>query len=232
MDNTSQSSQPEADPAAAAFAQLVEEVGVVRRLVAANDSTVTLGEIVQRLDTLTEATRVLSRRPAMALTPNMMAEKIAEAAQEARAEDHAVIGRAKDRIEKAARLIEGQTGKIATIRDQRRRITWVGGGGLLAGILLWSFLPGAIARAAPASWHWPERMARHIVGEPTLWQAGIRSMSADSPAAWQSIVQAMQLRRDNREAIDGCRDRATKARHAVSCALMIQNQVNIPARSR
>ena len=58
--------------------------------------------------------------------------------------------------------------------------------------------------------------------QPEADPAGIRSMSADSPAAWQSIVQAMQLRRDNGDAIDGCRDRAAKARHAVSCALMIQ----------
>ena len=32
------------------------------------------------------------------------------------------------------RLIEGQMGKIATIREQRRRIAWTGGGGRLAGI--------------------------------------------------------------------------------------------------
>lgn len=231
MDNALQASQPEADPAAVAFAQLVEEVGVVRRLVAANDSSVTLGEIVQRLDTLVEATRILSRRPAMALTPNMMAEKVAEAAQGARMEDHAAIVQAKDRIEKAARLIEGQTGKVATIRQQRRRLAWVGGGGLLAGMLLWSFLPGTIARAAPASWHWPERMARHIVGEPTLWEAGNRMMQADSPEAWVSIANAANILRQNRDTIDACLARATSESEAVRCTIIVGSQTRAPDRT-
>ena len=34
------------------------------------------------------------------------------------------------------------------------------GGGVLAGILLWSFLPGTIARTVPESWHWPEYAVR------------------------------------------------------------------------
>lgn len=52
--------QPEPDPAAAAFARLEGEVGVVRRLVAANDQSITLGEIVSRLDKMVEATRILA----------------------------------------------------------------------------------------------------------------------------------------------------------------------------
>ncbi len=30
----------------------------------------------------------------------------------------------------------------------------------------------------------PERMAQHIVGELTRWEAGTRIMRADSPSAW------------------------------------------------
>src|SRR5947209_8210856 len=54
----------------------------------------------------------------------------------------------------------------------------------LAGCLLWSFLPGVVARTLP------EHMARHMVGEPTLWEAGTRIMRADSPEAWRAIADA------------------------------------------
>lgn len=188
MDNALQPSQPETDPAVAVFAQLVEEVGVVRRLVAANDNTATLGEIVQRLDKLVDATRALARRPAMTLTPDAMAEQVAAAGMKARAEDHAAIAQAKDRIEKAARLIENQTGKIATIREQRRRLAWTGSGGLLAGALLWSFLPGTIARGAPTSWHWPERMAAHVL-RLDRWAAGERLLVTADAVRWNMIVR-------------------------------------------
>lgn len=188
MDNALQPHQPEADPAAAVFARLAEEVGVVRRLVAANDNTATLGEIVQRLDKLVDATRVLSRRPAMTLTPDAMAEQVAAAGVKARAEDHAAMAQAKDRIEKAARLIESQTGKIATIREQRRRLAWTGSGGLLTGALLWSFLPGTIARGAPTSWYWPERMAAHVL-RLDRWGAGERLLVTADAVRWNTIVR-------------------------------------------
>ena len=221
MENELQPHLPAADPAAAAFARLTEEVGVVRRLVAANDNTVTLGEIVQRLDRMVDAINVLARRPAMKLTPDQMAEKITHAAQEARAEDHAALAQAKERMEKAVRLIDGQTGKIATIRQQQRRLAWMGGSGLLAGVLLWSFLPGAIARSAPASWYWPEHMARHMVGEPTLWQAGAHMMRSDRPDAWTAIVNAVRLRQQDRETIDVCQARAVRSREIASRPVVV-----------
>jgi len=34
----------------------------------------------------------------------------------------------------------------------------------LSGILLWTILPGAVARSLPESWHVPERMASRMMG--------------------------------------------------------------------
>ena len=55
---------------------------------------------------------------------------------------------------------------------------------MLAGCLLWSVLPGFVARILLTSWHLPERLAARTVREPTLWEAGTRILYADSPAAW------------------------------------------------
>jgi hypothetical protein len=79
-------------------------------------------------------------------------------------------------------------------------------------ILLWSFLPGTIARAMPESWHWPERMAARMVGASSRWDAGARLMQSDSPEAWNALVQAADIQRDNRDAIDACRKSAATSR--------------------
>jgi len=77
-------------------------------------------------------------------------------------------------------------------------------------MLLWSILPGAILRALPQGWHMPEAMAAHIMGEPTLWEAGTRLMRADSPRAWNAIIQAARLLHDNRQAIEKCTTTASR----------------------
>lgn len=219
-ENGLQPISPDADPAAAAFARLTEEVGVVRRLVAANDNTVTLGEIVQRLDRMVDAINVLAGRPAMKLTPDQMAEKIVEAVQQARAEDQAVIAQAKERMEKAVRLIEAQTGKIASIRQQRRRLAWVGGCGLLAGVLLWSFLPGTIVREAPARWHWPERLAAHVLGLDR-WDAGERLLETADLNRWRAVVLGNSIVQDNQGAIATCLRQMQQLGKAVRCKILV-----------
>ncbi len=97
---------------------------------------------------------------------------------------------------------------------------------MVAGCLLWSFLPGVVARTLPENWHMPERMARHMVGEPTLWEAGTRIMRADSPGTWQAIADAAEMRRDNREAIDACEQAASKVKQPVRCTIRIRAKSN------
>jgi len=65
-------------------------------------------------------------------------------------------------------------------------------------------------------------MARHIIGEPTLWEAGIRMMRAGDPYSWQAIIVAVEMARDNREAIDACERKAAKARKVVRCTISIK----------
>jgi hypothetical protein len=50
------------------------------------------------------------------------------------------------------------------------------------------------------------------MGEASLWDAGIRMMRAGDPEGWQAIVDAADLARENREAIDACERHAAKTR--------------------
>lgn len=71
----------------------------------------------------------------------------------------------------------------------------------------------------------PERMARHMVGEPTLWEAGTRIMRAGGPEAWRAIAEAVEMRRNNREAIDACERAASKVKQPVRCTIRLAKGV-------
>ncbi len=165
-----------------------------------------------------------ARSPAMQLTPETMAAEIAAAGTEARAQDSAAIKKARERFDNAASRIEHLAGTAATVREHRRQLLWAAGSGLLAGMLLWSFLPGVILRAMPQSWHMPENMARHIIGEPTLWEAGSRMMAASHPDDWHAVIAAAEMRHDNIETIDACAREAREAKRSVRCTIRVEVQ--------
>ncbi len=225
-----QDQPPGINPAEAAFAELSAKVEVLETLLrglaakreAASDYSETLGELADHLEKMRNAINTLARRPAMTLTPDTMAEQIAAAGKAARAEDSATITQARERIDKAAARMEHLAGMAATVREQHRHLLWAAGSGAVAGMLLWSIMPGAVLRALPQGWHMPEAMAAHIIGEPTLWDAGTRLMRADSPQAWNALTQGATMLHDNREAIEVCQRGAGKARKPVRCAIEIR----------
>ena len=169
------------------------------------------------LQTLTE----IENKPALQITPEDMAPRIAAAGAEARREDRTALAEARKQHDAAAYDLRRLLGTAAAIARQRRHLLWAAGGGLIAGMLLWSILPGVVLRVLPASWHMPESMAAHIIGESSLWDAGSRMMQAGNPDAWNAIVGAADMRRQNREVIDACEKRAAKAKRPVRCTIEI-----------
>lgn len=223
-------SPSETDPAARAFAELGEKVGLleaaVRGLVAKRDAAPdysdTLTEMADLLEKMRGAINDFARAPAMQLTPEAMAAEIAAAGKRARAQDSAAIEKARGQFDNAASRMEQLTGTAVSVCEQHRRLLWAAGGGLFAGMLLWSFLPGVILRVLPQSWHMPENMARHIIGEPTLWGAGSRLMQAGNPTAWREVVAADELRRDNDDAIVKCERAAVKTGKTARCTIKVE----------
>lgn len=59
--------------------------------------------------------------------------------------------------------IDGVVERAWTADRQNRWLLGTGIVGALAGMLLWSVLPGEIARALPVAWQVPERMAARIL---------------------------------------------------------------------
>lgn len=222
----------EADPATQAFMRLEREMALMRRAVehlAAEKAEIvipdygtTLGEMAKRLSAIAQGLVAIADKPAMQLTPEGLAGRIEAAAEKSRASDKATLREAREAHQEAGRIIHGLVGAVRGTDEQRKRLIWAASGGLAAGCLLWSILPGVILRALPDSWYMPESMAAHIIGEPTLWEAGTRMMRADSTEAWQALANAAEMLRDNREAIDACEQAAGKAKASVRCSIMIR----------
>jgi hypothetical protein len=225
---------PEAagDPAAEAFARLEGELALMRRAVqhlAAEradivipDYGTTLTDMAKRMGAISESLKGMAGHRAMQMTPESIGNRIAAAAESARRTDHDRITQARDDLHHAAQAMRSVTAHARTAAEQRQQLYQVAGGALLAGILLWSFLPGTIARAVPDSWHWPERMAARMVGAPSRWDAGARLMQSDSAEAWSALVQAADIQRDNRDAIDACRKSAATSQQPVRCSVKIR----------
>jgi hypothetical protein len=219
----------DADPAAQAFARLAEKVDLLEAAIAglaarrdtAPDYSETLGEIASLLEKMRTAINTLARRPAMEITPDAMAERITAAGAKARVEDSATIKQAHERIDRAASRMEYLAGTVATIREHRRHLIGAAGIGSLVGMMLWSFLPGGIARATPETWHWPERMAARTL-DLEQWMAGERLLATAEPERWRTVILANMILQENRDTIARCRDRAAKAKKSVKCAVEIK----------
>lgn len=216
---------PGTDPATRAFTELKGELALLRRAVehlATEKAEIDIPDYSSTLAKLAKSVIAIEGKPAMQITPEDLGARIEAAAGQARREDQAMLAEAKRELAETTRSLRATIGTAATI-DQQKRACWRRAGmGFAAGCLLMAVLPGLVAHLAPTGWYWPERLATRIVREPTLWQAGTRIMRADSPAAWQSIDDAAELRRDNHEAIDTCEQQAATTKQPVRCTIRVR----------
>lgn len=223
------------DAAAEALAEVRAEVTLLRRAIEGltaergaidmPDYTETLGRMQQGVDATADRIAVINdviaKSPALAITPEQMAQRIAAAGSTARREDQAALAKAGEDKARVMAQLRAIAGSAWTRADQKNRQLWFGLGGMAVGILAWMILPGLVAREiAPASWQWPERMAARTLDLPR-WEAGQRMMQSASPTAFRAIVGADRIVTANREAIEGCSKAAARRRETVRCTIKI-----------
>lgn len=237
--------EPEASPntAAEAFAHLAEQVmrmedrmdrrmelltsaveNVVREKQAIEipDYTSTLGEMNGRLATFAGKLKTIAESPALKLAPETMGQEITKAAQAAREADRTTITQSQQLYREAHTNLHTIIGTVRAKREQHLHMLYTGIGTALTVSLLWLVYPGWAASIGPQSWLWPEGVARRTMGEATPWDAGIRLMRAANPEAWQAIVNAADLARENRNTIAACQKAAAKAKEQVRCTIRIE----------
>lgn len=216
------------DDPALAFEQLRGGVAAIEGLTAARDSIEipdyepTLERTEQVLAALVQQSDAIRKSPAMTLTPENMGSRLNASVSEATRELQHQIQSAKAAMAGAAHNLQTMVVSARRGDEQNRWLLWASLGGLVLGLLLYAVMAGPIARLAPASWQWPERVATRVLGEPTAFDAGQHLMRAANADGWRAIVVAANLVKDNREAIDRCQERATKAKKAVRCTVEVK----------
>jgi hypothetical protein len=203
----------------------VEGLAAERAHIDIPDYTETLGRMQQGVDATADRIAVINdviaRSPALAMTPEQMAQRIAAAGNAARREDQAALAKAGEDKARVMAELRAIAGSAWTRADQNNRQLWFGLGGAAIGILTWSILPGLVAReVAPASWQWPERMAARTLDLPR-WEAGQRMMQSASLTGFRAIVAGDKIVRANREAIERCSKVATRAAKRVRCTIQV-----------
>lgn len=188
----------------------LESVAAEKRRIEVPDYSPTLGKINANMAEFAKRLKAVEQSEALRITPESMVERIAAAAEAARDAHWIALKDTRELNRQTIAAMNQATGTLRAKDDQRRHLLYVIGGAILAISLLWLIYPGWAASLALNSWQWPERVARRTMGEPTLWDAGIRLMRAGNPEGWQTIVDAAELRSENKEAIRAYKREAVK----------------------
>ncbi|QNG47730.1 DUF6118 family protein [Sphingobium yanoikuyae] len=205
----------------AVIARALEHIAVEKQSIEVPDYNPTLAKINAALAEIAKHMKAVSQSEALNMTPESMAERIIGSAEAARETDKASIKQAQALLRETHADQMRAIGAIRTKDQQWWHMVYAGIGAALAVSILWLFYPGWAASLAPNVWHWPERVATRTIGEPTLWDAGIRLMRAGNPDGWQAIVDAADMRQANREAIAACERAAENAKEPMRCTIRI-----------
>ena len=227
--------QPEAatetDPATEAFARLEGEMAMVRHTVqnmareradiVIPDYTATLSQMAEQLAQVSKTLSTIGSKPAIEMTPQDIAVQIKRTSLDMLRDSSDLFRQGRKDFDSATAQLSAMMGRVRAEAEQKRQTWRFAGMGLAAGILLWSTVPGTIARAMPESWHWPERMARHAVGEPTIVEAGMRLIRTQNPEGFEELMTAHRILSANRESLNRCKEKARNRERSVSCSIEI-----------
>jgi hypothetical protein len=187
--------------AAQAFGELRAEISLLRRAVerltdertATPDYTPTLEDLSKRLSNIGSWIKRISETPALTQTPESLAKDISAAAIASRAHDRDIINSATNSMDERVGRIDAMIARNRTVAEQEKELNHNRVAFLVAGMVFFAIVPGAIARSLPVSWAVPERIAARMLGL-TMWQAGADMMGKDDPDAWNAIANREQER--------------------------------------
>lgn len=190
MDEPEPQEEPGApDEAAEAFEALRQEVHELRRFAVAAvqqrpDYTPTLSAVAASL-------AKIEGHPAFQLTQQAHAQQLRAAQEAAQRRGENALASATSRVSNVASELARTVDQARTADRQNWRLVQAGVGGLALGAALYAALSGPIARALPASWAVPERMAAATLAQDR-WHAGERLMASGDLSGWQNLMRRAQ----------------------------------------
>jgi hypothetical protein len=206
------------DAAAEAFEALRAEVTQLRTALeglptTAPDYSPTLAAIAQSL-------AAIEAHPALRLTPQDFASQVRQASEAAQQQGRRDLSNAVQRMDAAGADLERLAERQRTGREQVRQVAIMTAVGAVAGVIVWVCFSGPIARALPASWSVPERMAAATL-RMDGWDAGARLMQNDNPQGWVQVADGARLERENRDKPEVCRRVVLKTGRSQTCPITV-----------
>ena len=222
----------EPETAQEAFARVEGELALLRRAVERMaveraelpeqpDYSETLAGMVQKIDATLQRADALVAAAKDGASPRHVVDRIVAAGGDARAEDRRTIATAAAELKDAIRVLQGVTASARRGDEQNRWLMWTAIGGVVLGMVLWAAFAGVVARAVPASWQWPEKMAAQTLGG-TKWEGARRLAAASYPDTWNAMVAGMIMGQVNQVALERCQKAANKAGEPVRCTVRIK----------
>ena len=205
------------DPAAA-FDALRAEVAQLRTALeglptTAPDYSPTLADIAESLEAMEE-------HPALQLTPQSFTAQVREASESARRLAQRELS---DTLQQVRMAADNMKGIVEGHRTRQRQNYWLAGMaavGAVAGVIVWVGFSGPVARALPAGWGVPEKMAAATL-RLDRWAAGAQLMRTVDPASWNELAAGAGLERANRAKLVACRAAFARFGRPQTCPITV-----------
>lgn len=179
-----------------------------------------LARIHERQEKVRAAILKLNERPAMALTPQLIASQIEIAGAQGRAADHQAWNNANRELGQVVRSLNGVVASALAAQTQKLWIAGAAAAALVIGFAFGTVIPTRIAQAVPENWHWPETNAASVL-QRDGWSAGVRLLQVADPQRWLALNEAARLVGENAEALAQCRSRASRSGKPVDCDVKV-----------
>lgn len=207
------------DDPAAAFEALRAEVARVRA--ALEGLPTTAPDYSPTLATIAQSLAAIEAHPALQSTPEAFAYQVRQALEAAQQQGGRELASAVQRVGAAGGELERLAVRQRTGREQVRQVATMTAVGAVAGVIVWVCFSGPIARALPASWRAPERMAAATL-RLGRWDAGARLMRSADPASWNGLAAASSLWRDNAGVLEECTNLAARTGKPQRCSVTVK----------
>ena len=209
--------RPGGDDPAAAFEALRAEVAALR---AGLEQGLDGPDYAPTLGTIAATLAAIEAHPALELTPEAFAYQVRQAGEAAQQQGGRELADAVQRVDAAGAELERLAERQRTGREQVRQVAIMTAVGAVAGVIVWVCFSGPIARALPASWSVPERMAAATL-RLNRWEAGGQIMRSVDPASWNELVQGAALERANRAKLSACGAAVARSGRVQTCLIAV-----------
>jgi hypothetical protein len=200
------------DDPAAAFEALRAEVAALRASLGGGDDGRVAPDYAPTLGKMAATLAKIEAHPALQLTPDAFAYQVRQARDAAQQQAGRDMSAAIQRVDAAGAGLERLAERQRTGREQVRQVAIMTAVGAALGIIVWVGFSGPIARALPASWSVPERMAAATL-RLDRWEAGARLMQNANPQGWAQLIEASRALDRNRDSGDAQAPKAKSGRH-------------------